>query len=391
MVKPSKSALKVPQDHGFYVYAAMEPLQLHSIGTSIFNVFHELERSPNSETFPEKRHILEEGQRFRLWAHSLGLHQQGHASLDYRVRDAVIVRDHLADVLTGLREHLENLSCLARGIRRPFEEEGPAGDDSDSTGNGSESSASEAGASSSASSFHEVDFRLRSVTESLDVLYSLATKIRNPRNRPQRTADQLYKHIPTEIRSRHIREREEVETSIVAYIQRQDISRDLQNSDFDTFETSTDEILAEYSSPINWLIRRTGVANARRKQQFIYWKEHAIRLSKAEENPQQPPLASDDTGQEVCQENQPALPVASKHVVPSLATSATKLSAQQLKPDDLKSVISRQSRISTVISPQGKELIWPPPLTLDTSTEYFFCPYCKVLCPARYLSGDAWK
>ena len=84
------------------------PIELHTIGSNIFDAFNKLADLPS-----ECRIIIEE-QKFRLWAHSLGLHQRGHSSLDYRVRDAVVVRGHLADILTELKEHLENRESLIR-------------------------------------------------------------------------------------------------------------------------------------------------------------------------------------------------------------------------------------------------------------------------------------
>lgn len=55
---------------------------------------------------PKYRHLAAEEQRFQLWAHSLGLYQQGHASLDYRVRDAEVVKSGFARILEELQTHV---------------------------------------------------------------------------------------------------------------------------------------------------------------------------------------------------------------------------------------------------------------------------------------------
>ena len=48
---------------------------------------------------------------FNLWATGLGALAQGHASLDWRLRNRPDVRDAIADLLDDLKECLED--CLA--------------------------------------------------------------------------------------------------------------------------------------------------------------------------------------------------------------------------------------------------------------------------------------
>ncbi|PKK44064.1 hypothetical protein CI102_10752, partial [Trichoderma harzianum] len=72
-------------------------------------------------------------------------------------------------------------------------------------------------------------------------------------------------------------------------------------------------------------------------------------------------------------------------VIPISTTTAT-----TLKPGDLRSAISYQTRVSTVISPGGKKLEWPDPPKVDIIGGYFICPYCKTLCPEKYLQKNVW-
>lgn len=87
-------------------------LELRSLGRGIFDMFKVLAERPwnanKDSNVPSRRRVSGEEERFRLWARSLGLNQSGHASLDYRVRDASIIRASLADLLTELKDHLEN-------------------------------------------------------------------------------------------------------------------------------------------------------------------------------------------------------------------------------------------------------------------------------------------
>ncbi|RSL91091.1 hypothetical protein CDV31_015543 [Fusarium ambrosium] len=232
--------------------------------------------------FPSKDRISTEHQRFILWAQSLGLSQVGHASLDYRVRDASVVKASLADLLTELGDHLENLASILLGSRQPLEQDpGSSNQDQEAS---SEAALSDDQSSlsslSSFGSFREVDFRLESVSKRLDALYELASRIRSPRNRPQRPAEELYKHIPEKQRADYIKSQKEIEISRVFYVQKQQLLQGFAAGQLEELGISQDQLLQEYSSPDYWLIRRTGVANARRKQQFVYWRRHAKLLSR---------------------------------------------------------------------------------------------------------------
>ena len=86
--------------------------QLQSLGRSILDTFNRLAKATwnlnGDGNLPPKHRVKAEDERFRLWASSLGLYAVGHASLDYRVRDAPVVRDSLTDLMIELKEHLEN-------------------------------------------------------------------------------------------------------------------------------------------------------------------------------------------------------------------------------------------------------------------------------------------
>lgn len=87
-------------------------LELQSLGRCIIHTFVTLADTPwdasKNSDLPCRSRISTEYQRFILWARSLGMNQVGHASLDYRVRDASVVKASLADLLGELKEHLEN-------------------------------------------------------------------------------------------------------------------------------------------------------------------------------------------------------------------------------------------------------------------------------------------
>ncbi|KAI0415037.1 hypothetical protein F5X98DRAFT_233060 [Xylaria grammica] len=369
----------------------MDQPPLHELGSAVEEAFQKLLEIEQSDEWLKAQDVTSEAERFQLWGQNLGLFQEGHASLDYRVRDAVIVRDRFAELLRELAEHITELFSILSGERKPAEQaDVPIEDDSTSSGSSSQSSVHTT-LSSEAHSFHETEFRFRSLTERLDALYSLATRIRNPKNRPSRTNDHLYKHIPEQDRSAYILNREEMEINIVSYILRQHM---VEASNREEIETSHgvafEDIVSQYTSPNCWIVRRTGRANARRKQQLLYWKDHALRLSRVKTKPvkSEGPIPVE---QNILpnQHNTPSILDKAQATVPSLATSASKLPS--LKPDDLRSVISHQSRVSTVISVQNDDLNWPLPPVIRGNDRYFECPYCRTLCPVKYLGKGAWE
>ena len=86
--------------------------ELQALGRTVAGTLKRLVEAPWTDdqdtAIPSRRRIVAEEERFRLWARNLGLFQAGHASLDYRVRDASFVKASLADLLAELQDHLQN-------------------------------------------------------------------------------------------------------------------------------------------------------------------------------------------------------------------------------------------------------------------------------------------
>jgi hypothetical protein len=200
--------------------------------------------------------------------------------------------------------------------------------------------------------------------------------------------------VAADERVAYIQEREEIEIAAVYYVHRQYLIR---NTDKDATKDTVDEILENYSSTEHWLLRRTGIANTRRKQQFVYWREHVLRLNRMRaESPNRENEGIHSTEKEPAQSSslldiKVTIPVNPKPAIPlPSTTTATKLKKDFLKPGDLKSVISHQTRVSTAISSGDGKLEWPEPQKVDIIGGYFICTYCKTLCPREYLRKTAW-
>jgi hypothetical protein len=91
-----------------------EPAQtslLSEIGYETLHKFSQLADALSVEASVSDQHLRQtqlefEYQRFKLWAANLGLHQHGHASLDYLLRDAGLIKEYIADVLKEMNEYL---------------------------------------------------------------------------------------------------------------------------------------------------------------------------------------------------------------------------------------------------------------------------------------------
>jgi len=282
---------------------------------------------------------------------------------------------------------------IALGTRPPLErdEKTPQAGGTENDSGRSDDETSLGSSLSSMGSFQEAEFRLSSVTTRLDSLYKLASRIRSPRNRPQRSIKDLYKHIPESQRAEYIRTQEQIEVSLVAYVQRQQLMEWVNDERLQVLGFGREELVAQYASASHWLIARVGMANARRKQQFLYWKKHAQLLQR--DVTEEAPAVAELPVATLALPQPPAAPSQASKLAPakSMATSVTKVDLKAIGPKDMISVISHRSRVSTTASPQGEDLAWPSAPSHLAGHKYFPCPYCGILCPERYLSRDMWR
>jgi hypothetical protein len=83
---------------------------LFLVGKKIVNLFCTIEAS--EDRFCEEKYSTvawqNEYQRFNLWADNLGLHHHGHSSLDYRLREAAILKNLVSGLLLDLERSLHN-------------------------------------------------------------------------------------------------------------------------------------------------------------------------------------------------------------------------------------------------------------------------------------------
>lgn len=81
---------------------------LAAVGFNIVQLFNTIESSTIEDYKGiDVDEIIEQQQRFDLWATNIGLHQKGHASLDYRFRDASTIHLYCQIMLEDLAKTLE--------------------------------------------------------------------------------------------------------------------------------------------------------------------------------------------------------------------------------------------------------------------------------------------
>ena len=69
------------------------------------------EAQPDDSTNPEsdlQETLRDAHSRFKVWCGSLGVFQRGHASLEWRLREASQIRTQIVDLLEQMTDDLEN-------------------------------------------------------------------------------------------------------------------------------------------------------------------------------------------------------------------------------------------------------------------------------------------
>lgn len=92
-------------------------ISLSDIAAIISKLFQACIRTPShvqSESLldeswkPDHDSLKESESRFKIWCGNLGVRQWGHASLDWRLREAPQIRKQITDLLQHVKDDLEN-------------------------------------------------------------------------------------------------------------------------------------------------------------------------------------------------------------------------------------------------------------------------------------------
>jgi hypothetical protein len=149
------------------------------------------------------------------------------------------------------------------------------------------------------------------------------------------------------------------------------------------------------------IVDRLARAVTLRRRQFKYWSRHREKLGASnvvEESPAPLILGRpEELHRNDTQEALPDLQISTvRDTAPSQKTGKTLLSGTEATHyhqslDDIVDSKSVTSYATTVKDLTGKGIELPPPPKTADGNRDFECPYCFIICPARYGKGRPWK
>ncbi|EXJ70239.1 uncharacterized protein A1O5_06307 [Cladophialophora psammophila CBS 110553] len=347
--------------------------------------------------------IQQQRERLVLWTSNLGATHLGHSSLDYRLRQADVVRDAIEAFLNDLCESL--LECkefLVHGDLSVMEDVNASAeterlpdypDQAVEAVEATQQSMLEADYGSESGGLGEQNFSLilQSIAETINCLYKIATRIRNPTTR---TLSKKVLEFAMTDRETGVDLAEEY-----ASLDRKHLCEVFRHYRFFDLFCSPEEAAitpqaldSARREPLDFLAQRLAKANTTRRKQFAYWSRHRKKLDAwtirvRQEQPQQ-----------AAQSAQGAVTLArSVHadsIVPSLPTTATTLASAQIDLGDTESMVTVSdyavsNRSASTTKREISEI--PEPPSRLKGQRYFECPYCLTLCSGAYLGKKAWR
>ncbi|KAJ5328884.1 hypothetical protein N7452_009274 [Penicillium brevicompactum] len=316
--------------------------------------------------------VANELQRFELWATNLGLLHTGHSSLDYRLRDSKLVFDYALFLLVDLERAIQQFHKSFGEYNRVSQTQQ---DDASSLSVHdaellSEEDSDEEDLSSYQTEPPTISF-FRNIVSTIDKLYRLAFKIRNPALRFGFSKAVKYSQKDPETGRDLI---EEYATFDLRHIE----------EIFHSFGAGHHE-----GNQHRYLIERLAKANTRRRQQFLYWKKRRARYE-AFERPTLKEAVVSSTPEQPAELGTESLPA---KTIPSISkpSTATWLNPQKVDLDENASAMSSSSTIFSISKEQdGDQIIIPPAPTLDASVKEFECPFCFTVCPRKTTEKSSW-
>ncbi|EUC47258.1 hypothetical protein COCMIDRAFT_35250 [Bipolaris oryzae ATCC 44560] len=325
--------------------------------------------------------------RFRVWAGNLGALQKGHSSLDYRLRDSPVSNTNTLKLLRELEANVNEAYAVASGARLPYEEQArpdmTEDDDDDSFFSADEDDDD----SSSDEPRTELKMRFGEIVDIIDNLYKLSVRIRTPglRSRSLKASSYTQKDPETGIDIFDMYSEQDLKhvQELVSHLRQPYVANDTQEDQ-------------------DFLIKRLSASVTLRRRHFKYWKRHRDKLSASAMSDdvqelhviaslERPAAASDESP-----EAHPVPIVTPLREAPSQKTGKTMLSGTEVTQlhqslDDIVDTKSVTSYAVTVKDVHGKGIDLPPPPKSADGDKEFECPYCWIVCPARYGKGRAWK
>ncbi|KAH6622381.1 hypothetical protein C7974DRAFT_398175 [Boeremia exigua] len=335
--------------------------------------------------------LTDEFGRFRVWSGNLGALQKGHSSLDYRLRDSPLLSGNALKFLGELNHNLGEANAIVCGNRLPYEEQPKSilsegkddgGEDEDDDFFSDDDDDDEADGSRK-----ELTMRYEEVVDIIDNLYKLSVRIRTPtiRSRSLKAASYQPKDPETgvDVLSSYAQYDKQHVHELLCSLRKPQVG-DVQLDD-------------------DYLVSRLAHAVTLRRRHFKYWKRHRDKLSVSTILEQEHEIHAEPTKEgitltltnQIAEVESPS-PVPALAALPSQRTGRTMLSGTEATHhhqslDDMVDMKSMTSHAVTVTDIHGKSVNLPAPPKCTDGDRDFECPYCYIICPARYGRGRSWR
>lgn len=161
------------------------------------------------------------------------------------------------------------------------------------------------------------------------------------------------------------------------------------------------DLLDTDDHPLNnsdFLLDRLAKAITNRRRYFVYWRRHALKLSRITDGPNSqymvPNLTTLAKPAGLLFKPQTTLPVPD-NLTPAQGSetvvSGTDFSKYNRNLDDQLDAETVISYATTAYDINGKSAKLPPPPSDAADKSEFVCPYCWVVCPSRQGKGKSWQ
>ena len=200
------------------------------------------------------------------------------------------------------------------------------------------------------------------VRDTIDRLYRLSFKIRNPATRLGSSEAKRYRLIA------------EDGTDLMESFAAIDLKH-VGNLMTKHLTTSPEE------SRNRFLVRRLAKANTTRRQQFGFWQRHRSNVEQR--------LERTGGSEKIELHNYGGTTSPQKSNTKSQTSTSTSIDAS-ISFNDSQSLFPSSTRIAPSREDQEKGILIPR-LPDKVRGKDFECPYCNILCPGRISDGPAWK
>ncbi|KAL4788603.1 hypothetical protein BJX76DRAFT_353049 [Aspergillus varians] len=345
--------------------APREDRALVSIGRAVAARFATLGEQIDSVY---RRAFVNEQQRYEIWALTLGLFHTGHSSLDYRFRDSpplfeytftlledvgnsLLVRESFHGTLIRISNRHAKVASIterATACEAMYADEDISMSDDES----------EEDFSSYEPALLETEY-ITNISITVDRLYELSFRIRNPRMRSGLSRALRYTEI-------------DPSTGIDPIEHYKPIDLLYMKAAFRSWGRILD--VDSY-----FLVHRLATANTHRRQQFRYWERRRLKYDYYHHRAMSPG-AQEQSNSRIAHEGS---------VAPSEPSTAT--TRDMAKMNEYAASATSTDSYTLIASDDVEILNLPSPPALEESQKEAECPLCFIICSRTTLHNPAWS